>query len=196
MGGWGSGPYGPMGPLVRKRTVEETVSLHIQSFKEALNGKAGTYSWNNSKQSIGFVGKDEYILLSYRANKEKIKDKVFIASTKVGYGERLWFECPSCQEKRARLYLAGRYFRCRKCSNLTYLTCQESGDPLDYLSLKIRRLQRKLGMDKPEIYQVPYFKPKNMQYKTFKRLRDKLIDLQDERDREFIRQSRGRFNIC
>lgn len=193
MGGWGSGPYGPMGDRVRRRTVEETISLSIQSLKEKLNGKVLSFSWDNGDKSIGIITKGDYILLHYKVNGEPITTRVDLDKTKVGYGERLWFNCPGCGERAARLYLKDKEFFCRECQNLTYLTCQESGDPLDYLAIKIRRLQRKLGMGKPDIYETPLFKPKNMHYKTFAKMREQLIKMQEERDAYFVSQCKSRF---
>ncbi|RVP93314.1 hypothetical protein CN069_33885, partial [Sinorhizobium meliloti] len=142
MGGWGSGPYGPMGSLVRKRTVEETKHIYIQKVKNIPKNIAVTYSWGDDNQ-ISIVSKGDYIALVYSIKGELITTEVNLDSTNVGYGKRLWFNCPMCEERTARLYLVGKYFSCRKCHNLTYLTCQESGDPLDYLYLKIRGLQNK-----------------------------------------------------
>lgn len=187
MGGWGSGAYGPMGSKVRRRTVEETYQLKIQDLKNCLDNKNLTYSWNNGKMSIGVITKKDCIVLLYKANEEKIMRTVNIDSTEVGYGKRLWFNCPECDERTAKLYLVGKHFACRDCQNLTYFSCQESGDPLDYFALKIERLQRKLGMKKPEIYERPILKPKNMHYKTFMSLRNQLIELQEKRDQEFLR---------
>lgn len=189
MGGWGSGPYGPMGTKKRKRTVEETVHIEINKFKNHLDGGSLTYSWGTDKkqQSISILTLSDHLVLVYYANKEKISSTIYIDSTSVGYGKRLWFNCPDCDNRTARLYLVGKYFKCRKCHNLTYLSCQESGDPLDYLALKIKRLQKRLALKSPGIYDVPYFKPKHMHYKTFMKLRNQLIELQEERDRGFLK---------
>jgi hypothetical protein len=186
MGGWGSGPYGPMGDRVRKRTVEETICLHVQTFKECLDNKTITCSWNDGKSKITVITKGDHIHLLYKVNEDSVSTMVDIDKTKVGFGERIWFNCPCCGEKTARLYFVDKEFFCRVCQNLTYFTCQESGDPLDYLGLKIRRLQRKLGMDKPEIYETPIFKPKNLHYKTFMKLRNELIKIQEEREAYFV----------
>ncbi|WP_052353849.1 hypothetical protein [Neobacillus jeddahensis] len=188
MGGYGSGAYGLLGSKVRKRTVEETFCLEIKGFKGNLNGRTLRMSWNNGEKSIGIKTNVDHIVLFYYADEEPIKENVGIESTKVGFGERLWFCCPECDKKTARLYLVGKYFRCRDCHQLTYSSCQESGDPLDYLYLKIRRLQRKLGLDGKGVdpYALPYFKPKNMHYKTFIKLRNQLESIQDERERAFL----------
>jgi hypothetical protein len=186
MGGMGSGPYGG-GSKVRKWTVEETYRLDIRDLKGCMDGRDLKMSMNNGKISFRIITKNDHIILAYSANEEPIKENVNIESTKVGFGERLWFCCPECDRKTARLYIIGKYFRCCDCHQLTYLTCQESGDPLDYLALKIRRLQRRLGLDGKDILAIPYFKPKNMHQKTFSRLRLQLQHAQTERDRAWLR---------
>lgn len=196
MGGWGSGPYGPLGDLVRKRTVEETINLHVQTFKNCLDNRIVTCSWNDGKSKITAVTKGDYIHLLYKVNEEAIDTKVYLEKTKVGFGERLWFCCPCCEERTARLYFVGKEFFCRECHNLTYITCQESGDTLDYLGTKIRRLQKKLGMEKPDIDEVPFLKPKNMHYKTFNRLRNELIEIQRVRSAYFVSQCNLRWGTC
>jgi hypothetical protein len=130
MGGMGSGPYGG-GSKVRKWTVEETYRLDIKSLKGHIDGRRLEFSMNEGKISFGVITKSDHIILTYSAGEESIKEYANIESTKVGYGERLWFNCPGCGKKTARLYIVGKYFRCRDCHLLTYLTCQESGDPLD-----------------------------------------------------------------
>jgi hypothetical protein len=187
MGGFGSGPYGT-GGLLRKRTVEETYYLNIQSLKKDLNNKLLTISWNNGKITISVLTKNDHIIIAYSAGDERIKERVNIDSTQVGYGERLWFNCPSCDDRTARLYLVRKGFACRTCQNLTYLSCQESGDPLDYLYLKIKRLQKQLGMISPDPYDIPFLKPKNMHQRTYNKLRNRLIDIQDEREQYFLTQ--------
>jgi hypothetical protein len=186
MGGLGSGSYG-YGLKDRKRTVEETFCLDIKGFKENLNGRTLRTSWDNGKKSIGIKTLTDHIILFYYADEEPIKEYVDIESTKVGFGERLWFCCPECDRKTAKLYIVGKYFRCRECHQLTYLTCQESGDPLDYLALKIRRLQRRLGLDGKDILATPYFKPKNMHQETFDKIRLQLRHTQQERAEAWLK---------
>lgn len=195
MGGWGSGPYGPMGDYTRKQTVEETISLYVQTFKDCLDNRTITCSWNDGKSKISVITKGDHIHLLYKVNEESVATRVDLDKTKVGFGERLWFNCPCCAERTARLYFVGKEFFCRDCHKLTYLTCQESGDALDYLGLKIRRLQKKLGMGKPEIYETPIFKPKNMHYKTFTNLRNELVRIQGDRDAYFISQCNLRWGF-
>lgn len=196
MGGWGSGPYGPMGNKLRKRTVEETECLDIQKLKGFLDDrKLMAVSWNSGNE-ITVLPRDEQLFLVYKIGQKTIKTVVDIETTTVGYGERLWFCCPSCDSRTAKLYMANKHFRCRECQNLTYLSCQESGDPLEYLYLKIYKLQKKLGLEKPSVDDVPYSKPKNMHHKTYMQLRLQLQKLQRDRADEFIRQCGVRFGIA
>ncbi|WP_409276393.1 hypothetical protein V1499_22960 (plasmid) [Neobacillus sp. SCS-31] len=159
-----------------------------------LNGHLDRKLLEMTMNDISFriLTKNDHILFFYAANGEPVKERVDIETTKVGFGDRKWFSCPGCDMRTAKLYIIGKYFRCRECHNLTYLTCQESGDQLDYLGLKIRRLQRKLGLDGKDIDQLPYFKPKHMHQKTFFELRIKLEKMQIERSEAWTNQGAKR----
>ncbi len=62
--------------------------------------------------------------LSYRSRRNggawrAVDDSIALVSTpcKLG-GERLWFCCPGCFGRAAKLYSASAYFRCRRCCRL------------------------------------------------------------------------------
>lgn len=183
MGGRGSGAYGFRGPLERRKTIEETPSLNISGLTPHLDNCKLTWSYKD--QSVTIFTNKKRIILAYTLNNEKIVQPIKLEYTKVGFGKRAWFKC-HCGKKRARLYLVDGYFKCRDCHNLTYRTCQESGDPLDYLALKIRRRQRELGLDGHDIHELPFFKPKNMHWDTFSWLRRELELMQMARTRHWM----------
>lgn len=171
-----------------KRTVEGTSFIHINDVKEHLDNEILNGNWENGC-SIAIITMQDHIIIAYKLGDKSVRTKVNISSTKVGYGMRLWFDCPSCNHKRAKIYMVNGVFACRECNDLTYMTCKKSGNKLDYLSLQIWRQQKKLGMDldKTDIHDLPYFKPKNMHWKTFVRERERLELMQLERDKEWLR---------
>lgn len=43
-----------------------------------------------------------------------------LTSTSLYYGYRTWFLCPSCNDRRRKLYESADGFACRKCLNIKY----------------------------------------------------------------------------
>jgi len=66
------------------------------------------------------------IVLSWLFRKEPREQKIRLTTTRQPFGhERYYYECPKCKSRVFKLY-AGTEFYCRKCWNLTYVSCQES----------------------------------------------------------------------
>lgn len=170
-----------------KRTVEGTNFIHINDVKNHLDNEIMlNCNWPDGS-GVAIITMKDYVVLIYNLGDKRIRTKVSISSTKVGYGMRLWFNCPSCDHKRAKIFMVNGTFACRECHDLTYVMCQQSGNRLDYLATKIYRLQIKLGLDGKNILELPYFKPKDMHWKTFVRERERLELMQLERDKEWLR---------
>jgi hypothetical protein len=98
-------------------------------------------------------------------------------------GKRPYFICPgvvngvTCMRRVAKLYKppAGHYFLCRHCYNLTYYSCNESGDLHFTARRRAKRAARKLRLTDPEhVYTMD--RPKGMHKRTFQRLRQDVID--------------------
>jgi hypothetical protein len=107
-------------------------------------------------------------------------------------GERPYFICPgvvngvTCGRHVAKLYKppAGSYFLCRHCHNLTYHSCNESGDVHFTAVRQTKRAARKLGLTDPEdVYTTD--RPKGMHKRTFQRLRQDVIDAMDREHMAF-----------
>ena len=72
----------------------------------------------------------------------KLDYKAKLINTPCNFGGvRYWFICPlitngrPCGKKVSKLYLAGgsKYFGCRHCHSLTYISCQEHDKRIDAL---------------------------------------------------------------
>lgn len=50
----------------------------------------------------------------------------FISTPCTFGGERVWFQCPSCQCRRAVLFCLQGWFRCRECHALAYTSTREN----------------------------------------------------------------------
>lgn len=102
-----------------------------------------------------------------------------IAWTDCNYGgQRPWFVC-SCGRRSAKLYKNPNIFRqtanyhCRQCLNLTYSSCNASGDPQKTFDCRYVRIARQLKVRPVQYgFMLPPFpiKPKGMHDRTYQRL--------------------------
>ncbi len=144
MGGFGSGRHW----FSKKTTVEECLTLNIEEFTSGdllrptswasvrwYRGGAETASVDYSLRDIGFEGgQSVYILTLHspiirRGQRIPVIQNIPLVTTQLpSGGKRYWFSCPNCRRRVGRLHLPhGRsYFFCRRCYDLTYMSCQES----------------------------------------------------------------------
>ncbi len=168
--------------------------LDQKLLKEQVNMPVGTkfsLRWN--------MGKRNY----HSVLAQRIKNGLFIftekdrgyrirfTQTQLSYGKRTWYQCPACGRRCALLYHAGN-FACRHCVKPAY-DCQ-NGSQTDYLLNKIIDARQDLwGKDNPLIKDLMescrwFDKPKHLHWKTFERKRDKIIKLEEKRNRLLIAQ--------
>lgn len=84
-------------------------------------------------------------------------------------GARLWFHCPVCERRVAKLYLRHRDFRCLACTELCYRSQLE--DRGSRAIRKARKFRRRLAASSNLTIPVAtWHKPKNMHWRTFRRL--------------------------
>jgi hypothetical protein len=112
--------------------------------------------------------------------REDVHIEVPLSWTSCNYGgKRPWFVCPGkgCGRRVAKLYLAGKYFLCRHCHDLAYLS-QRQGKEFRLID-KAQKIYRRLGVKSHnDLYFEP--KPKGMHQTTYDRLRDEAEELEDE----------------
>lgn len=125
----------------KKSTVEESLAVAIQDFRERIHSHAiGTLTWtwtSGNKSSVGYfvtLSDRPTITLHYRwHDREDVRIPIRLQTTPTHFGgERWWFTCPlaidgvACNRRAGKLYLppGARYFGCRKCHGLTYRSCQ------------------------------------------------------------------------
>jgi hypothetical protein len=154
MGGFGSGRWGQH---TKKTTVEECLTLGIRQVIKAgllrgltyVDGQPGSLPWSGGTMdwttaagaaSVGFateITKDGLILcLRYVTAGQSVDLPIHLATTRLPVGgRRWWFICPGssaleiCGQRVTKLHLppGGLRFGCRTCHDLTYRSCQESG---------------------------------------------------------------------
>lgn len=178
--------------MAGKLTIYDVPCLSVQEFKKVNPGEV--YFINRNEIKIHVF--DGYLLFCYIGT--DLQYPVEVDYTKVGYGKRAWFLCPICKKRTGRLYCNG-YYKCRKCSDLTYVSSQISGNRLKQLNYEVRKRQWQLGMniyaplfssDYVGIEDTPTFKPKYMKQATFDRLRIELEILQLHRLQAWLDSTR------
>jgi len=143
MGGLGSGreAYRYSG------TVEGSLQLDVNrlvrdgTIRQGNQGN-GVITWAGLRpSSVGYEVQcfieNGYIRLQYTVSRMGWEDRVLnysieLYTTKPHFGGvRWWFICPNeeCEKMVTKLYQpsGAYYFLCRKCNNLTYQSCRDSG---------------------------------------------------------------------
>jgi hypothetical protein len=124
----------------KKATVEEACDLTVFQLKEYGMLERGLHTasiitWverNSGKESqvrveVNMIG-EPYARITYAisdgmGNTNPYDSRIRLITSPCNLrGVRYWFVCPDCGRRVGGLYLAPgeRYFRCRKCNNLTY----------------------------------------------------------------------------
>ena len=173
MGGPGSGLWYRWNT---KPTVESYRSLDVRQWhRQGLLCPLLWYvvTWRNQEgketASLGVTTLPDGVELSYRYNGEPQQDRIGLTWTPCPYGgRRPWFLCPNlqCGRRVAKVYLHGRYFRCRGCHRLTYASQREARC---YQAMtRAHKIQQRLGGQPGYIYPFP-LKPKGMHWRTYER---------------------------
>jgi hypothetical protein len=167
MGGYGSGRHWTS----VKRTVESSRVLEIEYFSRRHRDDPGgpygaligrTFFGTELEVRYEFEIKSRELLdsrlrLRYTAegSQEYLDYEIPLTYMTQNYGGfRWWFLCPIsnegvlCNRRTSRLYLppCEKYFGCRKCHDLTYMSCQES-----HKNTIFAQLAKESGMTKREV---------------------------------------------
>jgi hypothetical protein len=84
-------------------------------------------------------------------------------------GQRAYFICPGCDARALILYAVCHCLACRKCHGLAYRT--ENMTPLWRKSAKLRKLEKRAGIDTSRLPRLPAPKPQWMRWHSFLKLR-------------------------
>jgi hypothetical protein len=175
-------------PLGQQNALEECRFIDIRDWKRRgliRDGSGFSWSWSQDgvkKASIQVSTASDFVRVAYSFRRsgdawQPIAETIWLSKTACNLGgERLWFCCPGCGRRAAKLYLYAPRFRCRDCLGLPYASQQET--VLDRASRKARKLRRKLG-DDGGIGDPIWKKPKGMHWRTFEKLKAK-VDKQDD----------------
>ena len=160
MGGLGSGRTSWHGAL------DQRIAVDVRDFERRgllKHRRFFTWVWSidgreTSRISV-YVG-DNDVTLDYscrRSGEEwrPIKETVGLSTTPCHLGgHRVWFLCPRCYRRSAKLYFAVPYFLCRNCCSLPYASQQES--PRDRANRKAQSSERSSAQVPPSA--IPFGK--------------------------------------
>lgn len=182
------------------------VTLYIQNIKDM----SGTYSikLGNVKKYIRITGESIVIFSKVKNDIDKdyqeVKEQeIFISKQRTGFGEKSFFNCPICGERRVTLYkpLNMNWFRCRSClpKNIYKERCNayDSGGT-SIIEYKFKKLITKLDLKKsitnkhiPFDYRFYWTcKPKYMKYREFELILRQLTALSAMRDTTILQKCR------
>lgn len=77
-----------------------------------------------------------------------VKSSVCITKVRVGFGLKCFFLCPSCMQKKEKLYWNGQFFCCASCCGIkTYSGIQNTTKGGDaFIAYKMERFAAKIGL--------------------------------------------------
>lgn len=200
MGGVGSGRPSGGG----RDTVEGCRSLDVNRLHREgclRPGWSGSWRWTRAGDrvaSINLHAEADRLLLSYRCRLrggewENVEEPVPLVRVPCRFGgNRPYFRCPGvvnsvpCGKRVAKLYGPGRYFVCRHCNRLTYISRNEG--TWDRAIRRVDKLRTRLGGDPGPTSPFPT-RPKGMWQRTYDRLRVRMLEAQRDADRAFVVQA-------
>jgi hypothetical protein len=182
MGGPGSGTWDRW---QRRSTLDDALNLDVRRLKrEGLlrPGRGFKLRWqfmNDTSACIDMHVESYQVTLRYRyrganGHWRSVLDPVSLVYTHCTYGgKRVWFECPGCDKRAAKLYSTDHLFRCRGCARMPYRSQCET--ELSRANRKARRLRENLGgTANPDLPHGP--RPKGMHEQTFERLTEDIYE--------------------
>lgn len=150
------------------------------------------YSWGTDRVILcNFDGHSLNMLYDLNKNNYTVK----IGKTRTNYGYRSWFICPGCGRRVTKIYYRWDQFRCRTCQMLNYASSQLTHNRLEQVYKRIYKIQDRLGAEHDPLntYDIP--KPKQMHYKTYEKLMDKLAELDKQSKGAFVSECERKLKI-
>jgi len=160
--------------------------------QKGLKTFEGKIQWKNG----GTVGMKLYpnkLELNYAIGEKRvhIHDTIHFDTVPNNYGgaDRCYLVCPCCGDRYRYVYLRGGYFKCRKCAKLNYAS-QQISKGCDMATLRMKKFIRekfKVTESLAPIDALCYIplRPKGMHGKTYRRLKNELVGLQNDYEREY-----------
>ena len=181
MGGPGSGNWCRWN---KRECLDDNISVDVRRWKrDGLLWSGNSFSWQwtingEPSNSIRIKVEDQRVILFYRQRSSgsewrDIEEHVHLTYTETNFdGSRVWFLCPSCGRRVAKLYSQVPYFICSLCCDLPYQSQGETRS--DRAMRKARKIRKKLG-ESMNLLEPIWNKPRGMHWRTFERLRHEAI---------------------
>lgn len=166
-----------------KLKTNQTRSIDVRRWKRdglLVDGYFG-WQWTDSdtgkvESSIGVDISYGLVTLIYTANGQSFRNPISVMRTPCTFGgERVWFGCPRCRQRCAKLFLRWGHFRCRSCSQIAYPS--QSDDLIGRLWRAQAKIEARLG---PRLA-----RPKFMRQTTYEQLKDRYWQKEIARDDAF-----------
>lgn len=167
--------YGAGRPGYKLKT-SQTRSIDVRRWKRDGLLADGYFGWQwtdaETGEVLSSIGVDVswgVITLIYTANGQAYRNAVNITRTPCTFGgERVWFSCPRCRQRCAKLFLRWGHFRCRSCNQIAYQS--QSEDLMGRMWRAQTKIEQRLD-DKLS-------RPKFMRHKTYERLKERYWQLE------------------
>jgi len=141
------------------------------------------WHWSRDGEEIASIGiqvnSPDSLTLKYthtpdgEASRQSISEAIPLVYTPCHYGgRRIWFSCPHCRRRVAKLYLLRGHWYCRK--SLTVAYSSQSLDVIQRMHRCIGKLESKLGENGE--------KPKGMHWSTYNRILEQCDEAQSRLD--------------
>jgi len=162
--------------------------------QKGLKDFESTIEWKNGG-AVGMTLYPDRLDLNYSVGNGRVKihDTFYFDAVPNNYGgaDRRYFVCPCCGGRCRYIYLRGQNFKCRKCAKLNYAS-QQTTKGCDMAALKMKKFLRdkfKVTESLAPIDALCYrpLRPKGMHGKTYRRLKNELVDLQNDYDQEYTK---------
>lgn len=138
MGGTGSGRWRKH---KCKKLIEETLKVNLRSWiaqGQIIPGNEFEWLWYDetgaafAKIGVRVSSNQKSLEIFYELGDESVTNYLQLGYTEHGFGgQRVWFICPHCDRRVADLYFAKRYFFCRHCSELGYVSERRKRNELE-----------------------------------------------------------------
>jgi len=184
--------------------VEACRSIDVNQLhrKDCLRpGWIGFWQWTSDGEQVAWINLragHERLHLTYRVSSgggpwEDTAETVHIVRLPCRHGGvRPYFICPgvvngiACGRRVAKLYGPGRYFLCRHCYRLAYVSQSEGA--WDRTLRRANKVRQRLGGG-PDVAAPFPSKPKGMWRRTYDRLREQAFDAEMRIDETFSLQA-------
>ena len=165
----------------REIKVEDCLRLSIHSLKThgvLEKNWAGLWAWpvsgsGHAQSVVGICTTNLAVHLRYYSQGKIVRVELKLNFVPNTYGgRRIYFLCPKCNSRRRDLYFLDGFFLCLVCHELPYQSQSEGF--IDRLWRAEQKIERRLGSR--------YRRPNGMHRSTFRRLQEKLLELEYQRE--------------